>query len=450
MKKKELKIIARSITIILGLTFIRGVNIKAVEEINVTGISANTYISDQGQMVDSFEINVDDIKKVEGIKAGDFDIINNYDGYPLNSKGELVKENYVDDGISLSIKGNIIKIDVKDFKYDSSLTGVFSVTSVKYPKLSFTSKDVTKVNTKTVDEFEKLIFTGSNGVNIPYRLKSTKTGKPEPLVIWMHGAGEVGVDNVKPITANRGAVAFAESEQTTNVLAAQYPYKYSVELTDIELNDMKDYFNAYEELINKLVEQGKVDSNRIYLTGASMGGGLTLRFLLEKPNLFAASVAIASRGTVKDLAELEAISDLPIWLFHAEEDPTNASSISKNIYNKLKELGNNKAKLTIYSTEEMSALRLYGGILHWSWVPTLNNSEMINWLYSQSKAAVVVKPNDTTTPETVVNTVVEVTPEPEAGEVIPKTGDLVGINTLLIVMLFSGAGFVLNRRKAKN
>lgn len=367
------------------------VNAETLGSVNIKHITANTYVGDVGQVVDSFEIVVDDIAKIQGIKAEDFEIINNYDGYPLNSKGELALENYEDDGISLSIEGNTIKMDVKDFKYDSSMTGVFSVVCDKYPELNFTSSNVNEIKTQTVDKFENLTYVGTNGVKIPYRLYSANTGKPEPLVIWMHGAGEVGTDNIKPVTANRGAVAFAESEYTTNVMAAQYPYKYSVELTDTELKDMRDFFDAYEELINKLIAEGKVDSNRIYLTGASMGGGLTLRFLLEKPNLFTASVAIASRGTVKDLSELSKISKLPIWLFHAEEDTTNASTISKNIYNKLKELGNDSAKMTIYSTEYMNSLRLYGGLLHWSWVPTLNNKDMISWLYSQSKQVVQVK-----------------------------------------------------------
>jgi len=90
-------------------------NAETVGNVTIKHIIANTYVGDVGQVVDSFEIVVDDASKIQGIKAEDFEIIYNYDGYPLNSKGELVKENYEDDGISLSIEGNTIKMDVKDF-----------------------------------------------------------------------------------------------------------------------------------------------------------------------------------------------------------------------------------------------------------------------------------------------------------------------------------------------
>ncbi|MBD7910833.1 MULTISPECIES: prolyl oligopeptidase family serine peptidase [Clostridium] len=401
-----LAIIAATTNFVLPSTRIKAATESIITEtISVQAITANTYVGDMGVMVDSFEIDVNDMSKTADLQATDFDITGNYDGYPLNSEGKVSQDNYTNDEINLTVEGNKIKLSFKPFKYPGGNVSNFGVVCNKYPELSFTQTNVTKVNTRTVDEFENLTFKGSNGVTIPYRLRTVNTGKPEPLVIWMHGSGEVGIDNFKPITANRGAVAFAESGYATNVIAAQYPYKFSVELTDTELKDMKNFFNAYEELINKLVTEGKVDKNRIYLTGASMGGGLTLRFLLEKPNLFAASVAIASRGTVKDLSELNTISNIPIWLFHAEEDGTNSSTISKDIYNKLQGLGNDKSKLTIYSTEYMNSLKLYGGLLHGSWVPTLNNKEMMSWLFSQSKEAVGGFNNNSTSSQNIVSNI---------------------------------------------
>lgn len=348
----------------------------------VHDIKANLFIGDAGEMVDSFEITVDDISKVSDLVAEDFEITGNHDGFPLNGDEEIVQENFEDNGIALTLEGHTIFMEVNDFKYPGGLRVEFEVSSTKYPELSFTKEDLGSVSTRTVDDFEKETFTGSNGVTIPYRLHIADTGNSEPLVIWMHGAGQVGKDNITPITANRGAVAFAESNHTTNVIAAQYPYVYSEELTDAELDDMTAFFKAYKELIETLIEEGKVDPNRIYLAGASMGGGLTLQFMLEEPELFAAVVSIASRGTIKDLDRLKSVTDLPIWLFHAEEDPTNVSQTSKNIYNKLLSLGSGHADITIYSTEYMHTLKLFGGLLHCSWVPALNDDEMMDWLFS--------------------------------------------------------------------
>ena len=359
--------------------------LNSAEQITVKDIQANLFIDDAGEMVDSFEIQIEDILSVQDLKEGDFEITGNYDGYPVNQAEEMVQEDFEDDGIELSIEGDSLILDVKDFKYPGGVESEYKITNEKYPALSFSKEDVTSINTKTVDQFEKATFTGGNDVTIPYRISVANSEKSEPLVIWMHGAGEVGTDNESHIRANRGAVSFAESDYVTSVIAAQYPYAYSEELTDEELQDMLDFFKAYRELIDSLVEDGTVDPDHIYLTGASMGGGLTLRFMLEEPELFAGVVTISSRGTVKDLEELNKVDHLPIWLFHAEDDPTNPSTVSKDIYNKLKDLGNDEAKLTIYDTEYMHSLNLYGGLLHWGWVPALNDSEMMDWLFAQKK-----------------------------------------------------------------
>lgn len=450
MLKNFKKTIGMTISSMLVISTFCGANLKAASNVNVNGVVANTYVADQGQMVDSFEITVDDISKVPDLKAEDFDITNNYDGYPIDKSGNIARTNYSDDGIVLTKDGNKIKMDVKDFKYNSSMTGVFNVTCAKYPELSFTSSNVTKVNTRTVDQFENLTFTGSNGVTIPYRLHITNNSKPEPLVIWMHGAGEVGTDNIKPITASRGAVSWIEEGFETNVIAAQYPYKFSVDLTDKELQDMKNYFKAYKELIDKLVSEGKVDKNRIYLTGASMGGGLALRFLLEDPNLFAGSVLMSSRGTVKDPSELKAISNMPIWLFHAEEDTTNDVSISKNIYNELQSLGDKNAKLTIYSPDTMNSLKLYGALRHWSWVPTLNNKDMMNWLFSQKKEGAPAETNTTTGATTTTGTTTNSSAAKSTVATLPQTGYPINTTALIILgILLTASGVILIKRKVK-
>ena len=70
----------------------------------------------------------------------------------------------------------------------------------------------------------------------------------------------------------------------------------------------------------------------------------------------------------------------------AENDPTGESGVVKEAYQYLKEeLHNEKMKCTIYSDEEMASYGLYGGQLHWCWIPTLNNKEISDWLFAQKK-----------------------------------------------------------------
>jgi len=383
MKNKIKTSILGLLVAVVGLSFWNPMLVVKASQV-IKSIEAQTYVADQGQMVDRFVIEFDDKTGLESMIAADLDIINNYDGYPLDPTGAPILTSYEDDGIVLTWEGNVLTIDVADFKYNASLVGLFEFKSETYPVMNFSATAVTKVVTKTVDDFLIESFTASNGVTIPYRLYLSEK-QNQPLVIWMHGAGEVGTDNVKPLVANRGGVAFVENGYDTNVIAAQYPVKFSVELTDEELAQMNDFFLAYEELLTQLIDTHKMDKDRVYLTGASMGGGLALKFLTYNPELFAATVVISSRGTIKDLADLATLEDYPIWLFHGEEDVVNVSTISKGIYEELVRLGNNKAKLTIYDTETLNKLKLYGPLLHWAWVPALNDPEMHAWLFEQDK-----------------------------------------------------------------
>ena len=75
--------------------------------------------------------------------------------------------------------------------------------------------------------------------------------------------------------------------------------------------------------------------------------------------------------------------DLPIWLFHADSDFVNPSQNSKEVYDKLVELGSENVKLTIFSDEDLEELNI--GFSHAIWTAVLNDMEMMDWLFSQEK-----------------------------------------------------------------
>ncbi|OWA33415.1 hypothetical protein B9G55_22370 [Saccharibacillus sp. O16] len=358
-------------------------------------ITAHTYIGDAGRMVESFELVLPAGKTYSGLQASDFDVTGNYDGYPLNAAGELVQEDYRDDGIRLTQNGNVLSIAVKPFKYPGGYVSSFAVASARYPELSFDAEDVAKVETRTVDEFEAGRITGTNGESLNYRLKLSDSQTPKPLVVWLHGGGEVGSDNLKQLTENRGATVWSESGYETSVLAVQFPanYGWAIYNNEEELSRMQAYFEVQVELIDRLVAEGKVDPKRIYVVGPSSGGGGTFRFLMQYPHKFAGAIAIAAKDTIADYKgtvepfkqELKDLTDTPIWIVHAKNDPTTDSRTSTLAYEALQELGSSQAKLTIYDDAFMDAHRFYGGMKHWSWVPVFNDKEMLDWLFAQQK-----------------------------------------------------------------
>lgn len=360
-------------------------------------ITANTYIGDTGRMVKSFELQVRSTSSYVGLKASDFAITGNFDGYPVNEKNETVQHDYADDGVELSWADNILSLKVKPFKYSGGPVSKFAVTNERYPELSFNEATVTDVKTQSIDDFVPGEYTGTNGEKLNYRLKLTKSTTPNPLIVWLHGGGEVGTDNVKQLTENKGAVSWTNSGYDTSVLAVQFPENYGWKIYNNpeELSLMRDYFEVQAELINKLVDSGEVDPNRIYVVGVSSGGGGALRFLTQYPELFAGSIIVAAKDAVADYtgsvdkfkSELKDLTDVPVWLVHAQNDPITDSRTSTLTYEALTRLGNNQAKLTIYDDAFLASQQLYGDFRHCSWILVFNDKNMLAWLFGQKKPA---------------------------------------------------------------
>ena len=402
----------------------------ADEATSVQRITGHAYVGDAGTMVESFDIEVADVNRYADLQAEDFDITGNYDGYPVNQQGKIVQENYEDDGLEIAVSEDGIHLAFKPFRYPGGTVSSFAVTNAKFPELSFNADKVDSVSIRTVDDFEPGTFTASNGETLPYRLKLSASAGPQPLVVWLHGGGEVGTDNIKQLTENRGATTWTESGKDTSVLAVHYPknYDWAIYSNAEQLKKMQDYFVLQYELIKKLVAEGKVDPDRIYLAGVSSGGGGAFRFMMQYPDLFAGAIVVAAKDAVADYKgsvdafkqELNGLVDMPLWIVHAENDPITDSRTSKLAYQALTELGSTKVKETLYSDEFMDSQRFYGAMKHWSWAPVFNDQDMINWLFSQKRDSNAT-PSTETTPEVV-------TEQPTASGMITRS-ELAGLLT---------------------
>jgi poly(3-hydroxybutyrate) depolymerase len=70
-------------------------------------------------------------------------------------------------------------------------------------------------------------------------------------------------------------------------------------------------------LLQALAREFKLDTNRFYVTGQSMGGYGTWAIMAAYPDLFAAAIPICGGG---DPASAGRIRGLPIWAFHGSGD----------------------------------------------------------------------------------------------------------------------------------
>jgi predicted peptidase len=144
------------------------------------------------------------------------------------------------------------------------------------------------------------------------------------------------------------------------------------------------YTRATQDLVESFVaEQPDVDTDRIYIAGASNGGWLTVRLVLDNPDYYAAALAVAEPLNLDYVSddELKQILDLPMWLVTAATDATvNPDRFPVPLYSRLRKLGAEHIHLSFlpnvvdmtgnYFSEDGTPHEYNG---HWSWIPTYNN-----------------------------------------------------------------------------
>lgn len=149
---------------------------------------------------------------------------------------------------------------------------------------------------QTVNKFKQLKFDDpKTGKTMSYNLfvpDDYDENKQYPLILFMADASTVGKDTKLPLTQGYGGVIWAsESDQKKHpsfVLVPQY--------SEVTVNDEFQTTDEVEmtiRLLNSVVEKYNIDNNRLYTTGQSMGGMMSMYFNIVHPDLFAASLFVA-------------------------------------------------------------------------------------------------------------------------------------------------------------
>lgn len=235
---------------------------------------------------------------------------------------------------------------------------------------------------------EELYAKGSNDVLV-YRLFTPETEEEKvPLILYLHGAGAIGDDNITHITTKDAASFVTEEMQETHpcyVLAPQLPERYTAagESPTDEQSAKGWTDEEVQEALMETIEEiagtnGNVDMDRIYITGHSMGALGVWGMIAAYPDVFAAAVPISGLwdGSVDDLV------DLPIWIFHGEKDEVVPVDCETMLRDRLEELGGN-VRMTIYTDEDFAAAGVTDP--HGANVPTYSNQEMFDWMFDQKR-----------------------------------------------------------------
>jgi len=222
------------------------------------------------------------------------------------------------------------------------------------------------VEKKWMKSMEKANFEG-----LPYRLVKAFEYDPQqqyPLILCLHGMGGRGSDNiaqlknyVMPFTQNdvrQTYPHFFVAPQTSTVWTNPLNKGKNISLAEMEKSLLPDGRNpnmarikkVYLDnpngellkalrLVDELVKKYNIDTSRIYVIGHSMGGFGTFNAIWNRPNFFAA--AIPSAGVLLPQFNREKIKDIPLWLFHGDNDEIINYKWGETIFNEMKQLGAN-------------------------------------------------------------------------------------------------------------
>lgn len=202
-----------------------------------------------------------------------------------------------------------------------------------------------------------------------------------PVILFLHGAGERGSDGMLQTTVGLApAIRRDPSRYPAIVVFPQVPNDSAWSGAPAE---------AALEALRQTMSQYRVDADRVYLTGLSMGGRGSWYVAYRNPSLFAAVAPICGWVTVNprfaaaavvptDTAPLfvalaRQLKAVPTWIFHGEMDRIVPVSGSREPFAALRDAGG-----VVRYTEFL-------GVDHNSWDATYASKEFVDWLFAQRR-----------------------------------------------------------------
>jgi len=147
-----------------------------------------------------------------------------------------------------------------------------------------------------------------------------------PLLITVHGEGEIGDGTSAHISS---VLDYGTAKQINQGI---FPSSFTVNGQTFRFIVLCPQFNQWpfdqtlDTIITYAVQHYKVDLNRIYLTGISMGGGVVWQYVGNNPTYasrVAAIVPIAGASWPDNgRANIIAAGDIAVWATHNLNDPT--------------------------------------------------------------------------------------------------------------------------------
>ena len=194
-------------------------------------------------------------------------------------------------------------------------------------------------------------------LSLPAGYERAKTRR-WPLILFLHGAGERGDDVNKVKVHGPPKVVEQKKDFPFILVSPQCPEGKGWDPEEVIA------------LLDEIQAKYKVDPDRVYLTGLSMGGFGTWETASQHPERFAAIAPICGGGRPFMARRLK---PLPTWVFHGEKDNVVPIKRSEEMVEALKQAGGD-VNFTRYPEAG-----------HDSWTETYNNPKLYEWFMQHKR-----------------------------------------------------------------
>ncbi len=186
--------------------------------------------------------------------------------------------------------------------------------------------------------------------------------KTWPLIFFLHGSGDRG-DNLFLLAKASPFMFIREKGPLPCIIAAPLLAASRPEFPSLYL----------EGALAEIQANYRVDPQRIYLTGLSLGGEATYRLAVDQPDTFAALAPLSAFANADTLAKIDRIKALPVWAIHGADDTVVPLGRGQVPVDALKAAGGN-VKFTILPDHD-----------HDTWTDTYSDPAFYDWLWQHTR-----------------------------------------------------------------
>jgi predicted peptidase len=137
-----------------------------------------------------------------------------------------------------------------------------------------------------------------------------------PLVLFMHDAGATSIIVDTTLVQGLGAISWASPADQARHPAIVLAPQYRSQVVN-DASEASSLLNTTLHLLDHIADEHNADRSRLYATGQSGGGMMSIAMMIREPELFAAAFLVACQW---DPAVIEPLARQKLWVMVSEGD----------------------------------------------------------------------------------------------------------------------------------